>query len=139
MKPVPPPQDGATDDEIERAARAASAHEFITALPSGYNTEIGEKGSLLSGGQQTRLALARALVKDPALLLLDEATSSLDAENESAVIRALSKVAEDDGKLVVAFTHSEQLMRAAELVYVMEEGQITHYGSFGTLKKNGVL
>jgi ABC-type multidrug transport system fused ATPase/permease subunit len=140
-------REGATEREIERAATAAAAHEFISALPSGYDTQVGERGSLLSGGQQTRLALARAMVKDPALLLLDEATSSLDAENESAVIRALERFAEGagagsdkgNGKLVVAFTHSEQLMKAASLVFVMHEGRITHSGTFQDLKKKGVL
>src|SRR3546814_1965 len=85
----------ATDQEVEQAARAAEIHNFITTLPNGYATNVGEGGKLLSGGQRQRVVIARALLRNPQILLLDEATSALDAEAESAINSTLSRVSAD--------------------------------------------
>src|SRR5207245_6711748 len=91
-----------SDEEIVAAARAANAHDFITALPDGYGTLVGEKGVNLSGGQRQRIAIARAVLKDPRILILDEATSSLDTESESLVQDALDRLMKGRTTFVVA-------------------------------------
>ena len=117
---------GATDEEVIAAARAANAHEFIIALPQGYDTEVGERGVKLSGGQRQRIAVARALLKDPRILILDEATSSLDAESEALVQEALERLMEGRTTLVIA--HRLSTIRGADRILVLSEGRIVEEG-----------
>lgn len=116
----------ATDAEVEAAARAAHAHEFISGLPDGYDTEVGERGVRLSGGQKQRVAIARALLKDPPILVLDEATSSLDAESESLVQDALERLMTDRTSLVIA--HRLSTVRNADRVVVLDSGMVVEAG-----------
>lgn len=111
---------------IERAAKAAHAHEFIMSFPAGYDTEIGPGGCLLSGGQRARIALARALVKEPKYLILDEPTSALDAESEQAVMKPLQALKKTT--TIIIFTHSEAVQRIADVVYELKDGQLTQRG-----------
>jgi ATP-binding cassette subfamily B protein len=116
----------ATDEEVEAAARAAHAHEFISKLPDGYDTEVGERGVKLSGGQKQRVAIARALLKDPPILILDEATSSLDAESESLVQDALERLMTDRTSLVIA--HRLSTVKNADRVVVLDGGMVAESG-----------
>jgi subfamily B ATP-binding cassette protein MsbA len=126
----------ATDADIEAAARAAAAHDFIMAQPAGYQTPIGDGGNRLSGGQRQRLALARAILKDAPILLLDEATSALDTESERAVQDALAKFTRQRTTLVVA--HRLATIQAADLICVMDEGTVFEMGSHAELiARNG--
>ena len=93
---------GATQEEIENAARSANAHDFIMSLPDKYDTQVGPRGTQLSGGQKQRIAIARAIISDPRILLLDEATSALDTESESIVQNALDKLVHGRTTVVVA-------------------------------------
>ncbi len=117
----------AENSEIESAARAAAADEFIRALPEGYDTFLGEKGARLSGGQRQRVAIARAMLKDPPILLLDEATSSLDAENERLVQEALEHLMENRTTIVIA--HRLATIRKADRIVVIDHGRIVDIGS----------
>jgi len=121
----------ATDEDVEAAARAAHAHEFILGLPDGYATEVGERGVRLSGGQKQRVAIARALLKDPPILILDEATSSLDAESESLVQDALERLMIDRTSLVIA--HRLSTVKNADRVVVLEAGRIVETGTHDEL------
>jgi ATP-binding cassette, subfamily B, bacterial MsbA len=116
----------ATREEIERAARLAQAHDFIAGLPSGYATQVGERGVKLSGGQRQRIAIARAFLKDPPILLLDEATSDLDAESEFLVQQALSELTK--GRTVLVIAHRLATVRNADRVVVVHEGRIAEVG-----------
>ena len=116
---------------IEAAARAAHAHEFITAMPAGYDTVIGERGQRLSGGQRQRLAIARALLKDSPILILDEATSSLDSESEQLVQEALATLMMNRTSLVIA--HRLSTVRRADLIVVLERGRIVETGKHDEL------
>lgn len=127
----------ATDSQIEAAARAAAAHDFITALPQGYDTELGERGVMLSGGQKQRIAIARAILRDAPVLLLDEATSALDAESESAVQRAVEHLSKDRTTLVVA--HRLATVRKADRIVVFDQGQIVAEGTHEALVAQGGL
>jgi subfamily B ATP-binding cassette protein MsbA len=128
---------GATRDEIERAARAAYAHDFIVGLSEGYRTLAGERGVKLSGGQRQRIALARAFLKDPPILILDEATSDLDAESEFIVQQALADLTK--GRTVVLIAHRLSTVRLAHRIAVFQEGRIVEEGSHDELMgRNGV-
>jgi ATP-binding cassette subfamily B protein len=118
---------GASDAEIEAAARAAAADEFLRALPQGYDTFLGERGTRLSGGQRQRIAIARAILKDPPILLLDEATSSLDAASELAVQQALERLMEQRTTIVIA--HRLATVLKADRIVVMNHGRIVASGS----------
>ncbi|MGX9964334.1 ABC transporter ATP-binding protein [Roseomonas sp. F4] len=122
---------GATQAEVEDAARAAAAHDFLAALPQGYATPLGTQGSRLSGGQRQRVSLARALLRNPRVLLLDEATSALDAENESLVQQALARLREGRTTLVIA--HRLSTVRDADLIVVMEAGRAVEQGTHAEL------
>jgi len=121
----------ATEREIENAARAALAHDFISELPQGYDTIVGERGIFLSGGQRQRLAIARALLIDAPVLILDEATSALDAESEQLVQRAIGNLIRNRTTIVIA--HRLSTIRKADLIVVMERGQIIERGTHAEL------
>jgi ABC-type multidrug transport system fused ATPase/permease subunit len=125
----------ATDAEIEEAARAAHAHDFICALPEGYDTELGERGARLSGGQKQRVAIARALLRDPRLLILDEATSALDAESEALVQAALTRLMAGRTTLIIA--HRLSTIRAAHRIIVLEGGEVVEEGTHASLMSAG--
>ena len=117
----------ATDVEIEAAARAANAHEFIARMPRGYDSDIGENGSNLSGGQRQRIAIARAILHDAPILILDEATSALDAHSEAAVRDALARASEDRTTIVIA--HRLSTIAMADKIVVMEAGHVAEEGA----------
>lgn len=127
----------ATDAQIEAAARAAAAHDFISSLPNGYSTEIGERGLRLSGGQRQRLALARAILRAAPILLLDEATSALDTESERLVQSALADFSRNRTTLVIA--HRLSTVQSADLICVMDEGRLLEQGRHQELlAKDGI-
>jgi ATP-binding cassette, subfamily B, bacterial len=125
----------ATDAEVKAAAHAAFAHEFITALPEGYDTFLGERGVRLSGGQRQRIAIARAMLKNPPLLLLDEATSALDAESERMVQAALESAMRDRTTLVIA--HRLATVQKADLIVVLDHGKLVEQGTHAELVARG--
>jgi ATP-binding cassette subfamily B protein len=125
----------ATDAEVQQAAEAAFAHEFITALPDGYKTFLGERGLRLSGGQRQRIAIARAMLKNPPLLLLDEATSALDAESERMVQAALESAMRNRTTLVIA--HRLATVQKADLIVVLDHGRLVEQGTHAELVARG--
>jgi ATP-binding cassette subfamily B protein len=127
----------ATDAEVEAAAQAAAAHDFLTALPQGYDTWLGERGVMLSGGQKQRVAIARAILRDARVLLLDEATSALDAESERAVQAAVDSLAE--GRTVLVVAHRLATVKRADRIVVFDQGRIVAEGTHEALVAEGGL
>jgi ABC-type multidrug transport system fused ATPase/permease subunit len=126
----------ATLPEIETAARAANAHAFISALPQGYDTLVGERGMKLSGGERQRIAIARALLKDAPILILDEATSSVDAANEAQIQVALERVTANRTTLLIA--HRLSTVTHADQIIVLDQGRVVEQGShMALLGRNG--
>ncbi|MFN6982794.1 MAG: ATP-binding cassette domain-containing protein, partial [Brevundimonas sp.] len=123
--------------QIEEAARSAAAHDFITALPEGYDSRAGEAGLRLSGGQRQRIAIARAFLKDAPILLLDEATSALDTESEALVQAALERLMEGRATLMIA--HRLSTVRNADRIYVIEAGRVVEEGPHVVLVARGGL
>ena len=117
---------GASLGELESASRAANAHEFIAALPHGYQTVVGERGAKLSGGERQRIAIARALLKDAPILILDEATSSLDGVNESAIRDALERLSQ--GRTTITIAHRFSSVVHADRIVVLDEGRMVESG-----------
>ena len=121
----------ASDEDIEAAARAAHAHEFITQLPGGYDSPLGAQGVRLSGGQRQRLAIARAVLKNPEILLLDEATSALDTESEFHVQQALADIMQDRTTVIIA--HRLSTIINADKIAVVDKGRVVATGTHGEL------
>jgi subfamily B ATP-binding cassette protein MsbA len=117
----------ATDEEMVAAAVAANAHDFISVLPDGYDTVVGDRGMRLSGGQRQRVAIARAILKDPPILLLDEATSSLDNESERLVQEALDRL--KAGRTTIIVAHRLSTIRAADRIAVLDDGRLVELGT----------
>ena len=127
----------ATQSEIEAAARAANIHDFVTGLPSGYETIVGERGYRLSGGEKQRIALARVILKNPRILVLDEATSSLDSQSEALIQEALKRVM--IGRTSIVIAHRLSTVLAADLILVMDHGRIFERGTHNELLAKGGL
>ena len=126
---------GASSSEVERAAELAGASGFIRSLPRGYDTQVGERGLRLSGGEAQRLAIARAFLKDAPLLILDEPTSSLDPESESLIRSALQRLSRDRTTLIVA--HRLNTVRSADRIHILDEGRLVESGTHTELLERG--
>ncbi|HUE87457.1 MAG TPA: ABC transporter ATP-binding protein [Vicinamibacterales bacterium] len=121
----------ASDEDVERAARLADAHEFVERLPTGYDTIVGERGQKLSGGQRQRIAIARAILRSPPVLVLDEATSAVDNETEAAIQRSLAHLAHE--RTTIAIAHRLSTVRNADRIYVLEDGRVAERGTHDEL------
>lgn len=128
---------GATQQEVEEAARQACCHEFISRLPRGYDTMVGEGGSTLSGGEKQRIAVARAMIKQAPIVLLDEATASLDPENEAEMQRAISRLVA--GRTVIVIAHRLKTVVEADRIIVLERGKVAEQGGHEQLVRAGGL
>ena len=128
---------GASRAEVEEAARLAGAHDFISALPQGYDTFVGERGVRLSGGQKQRISIARVFLKNPPILILDEATSALDNESERLVQQSLEQLAK--GRTVFTIAHRLTTIRGADTIWVLTEKGVEEQGSHAELMKKGGL
>jgi len=128
---------GASQEDMINAARIANAHEFISQLPEGYETLIGERGVKLSGGQKQRIAIARAILKDAPILILDEATSSVDTETELLIQQSLEKLMVD--KTVIVIAHRLSTIRKADLIVVLDGSRIVELGTHQELLNNNGL
>ncbi len=124
---------GATDAEVEAAAKAANIHEMIAKLPDGYRTDAGERGAKLSGGERQRMAIARAILRNPTLLLLDEATSALDSQNEKLVQGALDRMMHEGGRTTFVVAHRLSTVQGADLILVLEKGVLVEKGTHAEL------
>ena len=127
----------ATEDELERATRAAAIHDRIVELPEGYDTIVGERGYKLSGGEKQRIAIARVLLKDPRILILDEATSALDTVSERLIQAALERLME--GRTTIAIAHRLSTILRADQILVYERGRIVERGTHAELLDRGGL
>jgi subfamily B ATP-binding cassette protein MsbA len=133
---------GASDKDIEKAARAAYAHEFIEKLPEGYDTRIGEGGIMLSGGQRQRISIARAVLKNPPILVMDEATSSLDTQSEIMVQKAIDEIISEGtgrAKTIFIIAHRLSTVKRANRIVVLDRGRVVEVGSHEQLLAKGGL
>ena len=130
-------KDNISLEEVTQAAKLANAHDFISVMPDGYHTIIGERGVKLSGGQKQRISIARAIVKNPSILILDEATSALDSESEKLVQEAINRIMEDRTVLVVA--HRLSTILHADKIFVVDKGVIQACGKHSELIESNML
>ncbi len=126
---------GCTPEQVLRASRLANAHQFIVKLPDGYNTYVGERGQTLSGGEKQRIAIARAVLRDPRILILDEATASLDTETERLVQDAVNSLTR--GRTTIAIAHRLSTLRNATKLIVLEKGTVEETGTHEQLIQSG--
>ncbi|MBI2919907.1 MAG: ABC transporter ATP-binding protein [Planctomycetes bacterium] len=130
---------GSTDAEVQEAAKAANIHDFIAHLPEGYSTPSGERGTHFSGGERQRIAIARAILRNPAILLLDEATSALDSQNEKLVQEALNRMMRQGGRTTFVVAHRLSTIQGADLILVLEKGELVETGTHADLLARGGL